>query len=123
MTSLHVALRTCDPARMVEFYSKIVGLSVVQTVEADDKSFSIYFLSDTELPVLEIIHNRGQEKIEKGNLLSHYGLFLPNFDAVMEALKAGGIEIVEENLVQGRRQVYVRDPDGNFVELNEMPAG
>jgi catechol 2,3-dioxygenase-like lactoylglutathione lyase family enzyme len=120
MSDLHLALRTANPEGMISFYRELFGYHVVEDFIASDGSFRLYFLSDSQRPKLELIVNRDSAAQEKGSTLSHYGLFVDDYHRVLLACRAAQLPVLEEKLVNGLWQFYVQDPDGHYVEVNQV---
>ena len=126
----HIVLRVTDKAKMLGFYVDVLGLSV-----------------DRDRPELGLTHIRaGAQMIDlvtldgplgkmggaapgkDGRNLDHFALQVRPFDeAVIRAhLAAHATDIVEEGPRYGADgtgfSLYVRDPEGNTVELKGPPA-
>jgi catechol 2,3-dioxygenase-like lactoylglutathione lyase family enzyme len=126
----HIVLRVRDKARMLGFYTGVLGLSV-----------------DRDRPELGLTHIRaGAQMIDlitlEGPLgqlggagpgpearnLDHFALQVRPFDeaAIRTHLAAAGVEVVEEGPRYGADgdgfSLYVRDPEGNTVELKGPSA-
>lgn len=121
----HIVLRVADKAAMLGFYTGVLGLSV-----------------DRDRPELGLTHIRaGAQMIDlvtldgplgrlggagpqrEGRNLDHFALQVRPFDeaAIRAHLAAHGVAIVEEGQRYGADgeglSLYVRDPEGNTVEL------
>jgi glyoxylase I family protein len=121
----HIVLRIRDKARTLAFYEGVLGLSV-----------------DRDRPDLGLTHIRaGRQMIDlvtldgplglmggaapgaEGRNLDHFALQVRPFDeaAIRAHLAAHGVQIVEEGPRYGADgdglSLYVRDPEGNTVEL------
>jgi glyoxylase I family protein len=121
----HIVLRVRDKDRMLDFYRGVLGLAV-----------------DWDRPDLGLTHVRaGAQMIDlvtldgplgrrggagpglEGRNLDHFALQVRPFDeaAIRAHLAAHGVEIVEEGPRYGADgeglSLYVRDPEGNVVEL------
>ncbi|AZF30319.1 hypothetical protein C4J89_0828 [Pseudomonas sp. R4-35-07] len=120
MTELHLAIRTVNPEGMIRFYQEVFDFHVVEDFTASDGSFRIYFLSDSQQRKLELIVNREPSSPEKGSTLSHYGFFVDDYHRVLSACQAAQLPVLEEKLVNGLWQFYVQDPDGHYVEVNQV---
>ena len=58
---------------------------------------------------------------EKYSGYTHVALAVTDLDLAHEALLAGGIDISEGPIdFPGARALFVRDPDGNVIELNQL---
>jgi glyoxylase I family protein len=125
----HIVLRVRDKARMLGFYVDVLGLSV-----------------DRDRPELGLTHVRaGPQMIDlvtldgplgkiggagpgpEGRNLDHFALQVRPFDefAIRRHLAAHGVDVVEEGSRYGADgdgfSLYVRDPEGNLVELKGPP--
>jgi catechol 2,3-dioxygenase-like lactoylglutathione lyase family enzyme len=126
----HIVLRVADKARALGFYRDVLGLAV-----------------DRDRPELGLTHVRaGPQMIDLVTLdgrlgqlggagpgrearnLDHFALQVRPFDeaAIRAHLAAHGIEVVEEGPRYGADgdgfSLYVRDPDGNTIELKGPSA-
>jgi glyoxylase I family protein len=127
----HIVLRVGDKAAMLGFYQGVLGLSV-----------------DRDRPELGLTHIRaGAQMIDlvtldgplgraggvapgaEGRNLDHFALQVRPFDeaAIRAHLAAHGVAVVEEGPRYGADgngfSLYVRDPEGNTVELKGPPTG
>jgi catechol 2,3-dioxygenase-like lactoylglutathione lyase family enzyme len=121
----HIVLRVRDKDRMLGFYLDVLGLSI-----------------DRDRPELGLTHIRaGAQMIDlvtldgplgaiggaapgkEGRNLDHFCLQVRPFDeaAIRDHLATHGVEIVEEGRRYGSDgdgfSLYIRDPEGNVVEL------
>ncbi len=126
----HIVLRVKDKAAMLDFYGAVLGLSV-----------------DRDRPELGLTHIRaGRQMIDlitvDGPLgrmggaapdlaarnLDHFALQVRPFDeaAIRAHLAAHSVDVVEEGARYGADgdgfSIYVRDPEGNTVELKGPSA-
>jgi len=126
----HIVLRVRDKAAMLDFYEGVLGLSV-----------------DRDRPELGLTHIRagaqmidlvtldgplgrlgGEGPAAEGRNLDHFALQVRPFDeaAIRAHLAAHGVAVVEEGPRYGADgdgfSLYVRDPEGNTVELKGPPT-
>jgi glyoxylase I family protein len=126
----HIVLRVRDKAAMLAFYGDVLGLAV-----------------DRDRPELGLTHIRaGRQMIDlvtldgplgkmggagpaaEGRNLDHFALQVRPFDevAIRAHLTAHGVPVVEEGPRYGADgdgfSLYVRDPEGNTVELKGPPT-
>lgn len=126
----HIVLRIRDKATALAFYQGVLGLSV-----------------DRDRPEIGLTHIRaGRQMIDlvtldgllgqmggaapgrEGRNLDHFALQVRPFEeaAIRAHLAAHDVEVVEEGQRYGAEgtglSLYVRDPDGNTVELKGPPA-
>lgn len=120
MSELHLAIRTAHPESMISFYKEVFDFNIVEDFAASDGSFRLYFLSDTQQPKLELIVNREPPPQGRSSVLSHYGFFVDDYHRVLLACRSAQLPVLEEKLVNGLWQFYVQDPDGHYVEVNQL---
>ena len=56
------------------------------------------------------------------NVGQHFALAVDDLDAVIDELRAQGVEVSDAMAVGPGRQAFTQDPAGNTVELNQPPA-
>jgi glyoxylase I family protein len=126
----HIVLRVRDKTTMLAFYEGVLGLSV-----------------DRDRPELGLTHiHVGRQMIDlvtldgplgrmggaapaaEGRNLDHFALQVRPFDeaAIRAHLAMHGVEVVEEGQRYGADgdgfSLYIRDPEGNTVELKGPPT-
>ncbi|WP_350307475.1 VOC family protein [Photorhabdus viridis] len=119
MVKMHIALRSIDCKKMADFYVNLLGFKILNFISDDKGRFDIYFLSDTEIPKLEIITNWDEKNITQGRTLFHYGFYIENYHEILQCCKKMELPIIEQNTVNDKLQFYTLDPDGNFLEFTE----
>jgi glyoxylase I family protein len=121
----HIVLRIRDKDRALGFYRDILGL----TVDRDRPDIGLTHIRAgrqmIDLVILDGPLGRagGAAPGAEGRNLDHFALQVRPFDeaAIRAHLAAHGVEIVEEGQRYGADgdgfSIYIRDPDGNTVEL------
>jgi len=117
----HVVLRTRQRARMVSFYSDVLGARLERTLE----SIGLYQLraGDSLIDLLEISGAPPGDNAAADPNMDHFCLRVIDFDAegVLAHLRACGLEpgeVAERYGAEGSGpSIYIKDPDGNTVEL------
>ncbi len=119
----HVVLRCRDQARALDFYTRILGLKEERRLE---RIGLIQLRAGSSMLDLVAATGRGEE----GRNLDHFCLGVEAADLAEAAryLRANSVEVLGEPEVRyGARgaglSIYVRDPEGNVVELKQMPRG
>jgi catechol 2,3-dioxygenase-like lactoylglutathione lyase family enzyme len=113
----HVALRVRDVERAIDFYSRILGMSV----EWRPDRANVYLTSGSDNLALHEVDPR--DATPAGGLgLDHFGFLVATpdeVDAWAARLDAHGIELVARPKTHrdGARSIYFRDPDGNLIQL------
>jgi len=112
----HVVLRSDDPERLLEWYASTLGLEVLRADEW--RRGEVPFVSLRVSPTFLIDIMRGDRS---GVNFDHLALTVEGVD--LDELAASGaydVEMGPADLYGAQgvgRGVYVRDPDGNLVEL------
>ena len=142
----HVMLRVKDPRASLDFYTRVLGFTLVRKVDHDEAGFSLYFLvlvdDDGDIPdgdaarkewlarqrsVLELTHNHGTES-EPGKVyhdgnseprgFGHLCVSVPEVVAACERFERLGVDF-QKRLSDGRMReiAFIKDPDGYWVEI------
>lgn len=122
LTFDHYTIRAKDLDRSAEFYTKVLDLS---EIENRTKKSHIRWFSMGEGRELHIA--KGNSDIVKTNVGVHIALRLKDFDGFLSHLRkyninqhnSKGIRHCITTRADGIRQVYFRDPDGYWIEVNE----
>lgn len=117
----HVALSVADADASARFYAEVLFLKeITNRTEVDGiRWFSLG--EDKELHLISVVE--GDVLVNKA---VHFAVTTPDFDAFVENLNTSNIPYTDwpgnENQVfvraDGVKQVYVRDPDGYWIEVN-----
>jgi lactoylglutathione lyase len=141
----HTMLRVKDITQSLDFYTRVLGFSLVEKRDFPEAEFSLYFLALVDrdsIPVdaaernrwmkgmpgvLELTHNHGTEKdagfaYHDGNSdprgFGHICVSVPDIKAAcarFEELNVG----FQKRLSDGRMKsiAFIKDPDGYWVEI------
>ena len=117
----HVVLTTRDLDRCLDFYTRVLGMRVERY---GDKRIALRF-GDHKFNVHPPGFNAGiKARVPTPGSLDLCFLADRPLDEVVAHLKAQKVEIEEGPIVRTGarfpiRSVYVRDPDGNLIEISE----
>jgi catechol 2,3-dioxygenase-like lactoylglutathione lyase family enzyme len=130
----HVALSVRDCAASARFY-EFFGYEVVLTWQAEDDSLTIVHLMRSDGQVVELFGyaaNRAAAPLTPapGNDLDrlglkHFAFNVEDIEGAREAILAATLGEVTP-IVHGRTRIayfFVRDPDGNWVEIVQEDRG
>ncbi|MDE1167965.1 MAG: lactoylglutathione lyase [Pseudomonas sp.] len=141
----HTMLRVKDIEKSLDFYTRILGFSLVEKRDFPEAEFSLYFLAlvdKADIPaddaarnqwmksipgVLELTHNHGTENdpafaYHNGNTdprgFGHICLAVPDIRAACERFEALGVNF-QKRLSDGRMKhlAFIKDPDEYWVEI------
>ena len=125
MRLLHTMLRVGNLERSIEFYTQVLGMTLIRRSENPEYKYSLAFVgygSNPDHAELELTYNHGVEKYEIGTAYGHIALGVPDAYAACNKIKAAGGQVTREaGPVKGGTTViaFVTDPDGYKVELIE----
>jgi catechol 2,3-dioxygenase-like lactoylglutathione lyase family enzyme len=115
MTIHHVALETrpADLAACVEFWALLGYRPVEAPPSLRDRATWV------ERDGRQVHFMRSDDPVVPPN--GHVALVEPGLDALVERLRAAGVEVRERQQHWGARRVFVDDPAGHVVELMAAP--
>ncbi|XP_026164043.1 lactoylglutathione lyase-like [Mastacembelus armatus] len=138
-------LRVKDPARSLDFYTRVLGMTLLQKIDFPSMHFSLYFLgyeNRSDIPAsisertawtfsrrgtIELTHNWGSEldgnlSFHNGNKnprgFGHIGIAVPDVDAACRLFEEQGVTFVKKpasGLMKGL--AFIKDPDGYWIEI------
>ena len=125
MRLLHTMLRVGDLQRSIDFYTRIMGMTLLRQSENASQNYSLAFLGygkNPEHAELELTYNHGVSSYDMGSAYGHIAIGVPNAAAACERIRNGGGNVTREaGPVKGGTTViaFITDPDGYKVELIE----
>lgn len=125
MRTLHFGLRVADLDRSLAFYTA-VGYEVIGSVpDTPLGRLTMMQLPGDEFVTIELVHDPAQP-FDRGAGMSHFVIQVESMTATLAALAERGVEAQEPTSPNGSADfltTWVRDPDGNRIELVQWPAG
>ncbi|MBM3103632.1 lactoylglutathione lyase [Pseudomonas sp. V1] len=141
----HTMLRVKDVAKSLDFYTRVLGFSLVEKRDFPEAEFSLYFLAlvdKAQIPadagkrtewmksipgILELTHNHGSENdpdfaYHNGNTdprgFGHICISVPDIRAACERFEQLGVTF-QKRLSDGRMKhlAFIKDPDDYWVEI------
>ena len=125
MRLLHTMLRVGDLQRSIDFYTRVMGMTLLRQSENASQNYSLAFLGygrNPEHAELELTYNHGVSSYDMGSAYGHIAIGVPDAAAACERIRNGGGNVTREaGPVKGGTTViaFVTDPDGYKVELIE----
>ncbi|MCF8160399.1 MAG: lactoylglutathione lyase [Polaromonas sp.] len=127
MRLLHTMLRVGNLQRSIDFYTQVLGMTLLRTSENPEYKYTLAFVgygSNPEHAELELTYNWGVDHYELGTAYGHIALAVPDAHAACAKIKAAGGNVTREaGPVKGGSTViaFVTDPDGYKIELIQRP--
>ncbi|WP_350575372.1 lactoylglutathione lyase [Pseudomonas sp. HY2-MNA-CIBAN-0224] len=141
----HTMLRVKDIEKSLDFYTRVLGFSLLEKRDFPEAEFSLYFLALVDkalipaddaartvwmksIPgILELTHNHGTENdadfaYHNGNTdprgFGHICIAVPDIVAACERFEALGVDF-QKRLTDGRMKslAFIKDPDAYWVEI------
>ena len=128
MRLLHTMLRVGNLQRAIDFYTGVMGMSLLRQSENPSQNYSLAFLgygSNPEHAEIELTYNHGVDAYDLGNAYGHIAIEVPDAHAACEKIRTNGGAVTREaGPVKGGITViaFVTDPDGYKVELIQRPG-
>ena len=115
----HFSFTVGDLETSRRFYEEVLGLRRISRPD-----FGIpgiwYQVGETQIHLIERPAAAGTSRTALTPLANHSAMEIASYEAAVSALRGAGIDFLE--LGGGSRQLFLRDPDGNTIELIE-PGG
>lgn len=138
-------LRIADPVRTLDFYTRVMGMTLLKKLDFPDMKFSLYFLTHGEdfsdisnnesertaqtfgrPAMLELTHNWGNTpdntQYHNGNSdprgFGHIGFHVPDLEGACQRFEALGVPF-QKKLSDGKMNniAFIKDPDGYWIEI------
>ena len=126
MRILHTMLRVGDLERSLDFYTRVIGMTLLRRKDYPDGRFTLAFIGfgpEETHPAIELTHNWDTPRYELGTGYGHIALGVEDIRATVEAIRSAGGRVVREPgpMKHGTTVIaFVEDPDGYRVELIEQ---
>ncbi|WP_242482412.1 lactoylglutathione lyase [Thiocystis violacea] len=123
MRILHTMLRTGNLQRSIDFYTQVLGMTLLRQREYPEGEFTLAFLgygAESEQTVIELTYNWGVERYELGDAYGHIAIEVDDVYAATDRIRAQGGKILREAgpMNAGTTIIaFVEDPDGCPIEL------
>ncbi|MDP1568603.1 MAG: VOC family protein [Vicinamibacterales bacterium] len=118
----HSTLLVSDLAESAAFYEDILHLEALETPWGPTAPIRFYSLGGSRQ-----LHVGLSDKRIEPDKNAHLAFAVQNFDAYLRFLRERGVKYVDfpgrssdpQVRPDGVRQVYLQDPDGNWIEIND----
>lgn len=116
-------LRVGNLQTSINFYTKILGMHVLRTLDNPEEKYTLVFLGfdeESSSCVIELTYNYGVSSYQLGSAFGHIAIEVNNcFKACEEIALKGGNIIRKAGKLKGGDEIiaFVLDPDGYKIEL------
>ena len=123
MRLLHTMLRVGDLDASIDFYTGVLGMSLLRRKDYPDGKFTLAFVGygdEADNTVIELTHNWDTSSYNLGAGYGHIAIEVDDvYEAVDELRNRGGKVIREAGPMNAGTTViaFIEDPDGYAVEL------
>lgn len=121
-------LRVGDLQRAIDFYTQVLGMTLLRTSDNPEYKYTLAFLGygggNPGQAEIELTYNYGVDHYDLGTAYGHIALAVPDAKAACDKIRAAGGNVTREaGPVKGGSTViaFVTDPDGYKIELIERP--
>jgi lactoylglutathione lyase len=131
MRLLHTMLRVGNLQRAIDFYTQVLGMTLLRTTDRPEQQYTLAFLGygrNPEHAEIELTYNYGVSSYELGTAYGHIAIGVPDVTATCNAVRdkaaqLGGAITREPGPIKGGQTViaFITDPDGYKIELIERP--
>lgn len=122
----HVAIKVADLDKSLDFYVNKLGFPEMMRLRKDDGSVWLVYLRITDEQYLEVFPGAETDRAPgwNANGMNHLCLTVDDIDDVIARIEAAGLTLMLplKTAIDGNRQAWLEDPDGNRIELMEMAA-
>jgi lactoylglutathione lyase len=123
----HIAIKVTDLDRSLDYYSTRLGFPEMLRLFNEDGTCWLVYLRITDDQYLEIFPGAENDRAPGWNVngVNHTCLIIDDLDATVGRIEAAGITLLSpiKDGLDGNRQAWLEDPDGNRIELMEMSPG
>jgi lactoylglutathione lyase len=125
---VHASIRTSDMERSIVFYTRLLGLALVNRREIPQNNAEIAFLQDPQAKgaTLELTYHRNQKKFIQADyedrVFDHLAFEVKDIQETIAAMRKEKVTITDEPFKlssTGSLIAFVEDPDGTLIELIE----
>jgi len=127
---VHTSIRTSNMDRSIDFYTRLLGLTLLNRREIPQNKAEIAFLRNPQAKgaTLELTFYRNQKKFSQPDyedrVFDHLAFEVTDMNHTIEAMRKEKVTITDEPFKlspAGPLIAFVEDPDGTLIELIERP--
>jgi lactoylglutathione lyase len=125
---VHTSIRTSNVDKSINFYTKLLGLTVLSRREIQQNNAEIAFLRDPQEKggMLELTYYRDQKRFSQADyedrVFDHLAFEVEDMNQTIQAMRNAKVTITDEPFKlsdKGSLIAFLEDPDGTLIELIE----
>ncbi|MCW4054860.1 MAG: VOC family protein [Candidatus Bathyarchaeota archaeon] len=125
---VHTSIRTSNMGRSIDFYTRLLGLTLLSRREIPQNNAEIAFLRDPQAKgaTLELTLYRNQKMFNQpdyeNRVFDHLAFEIKNMSQTIKKMRKEKVTITDEPFKltsTGSFIAFVEDPDGTLIELIE----
>lgn len=117
----HVGIKAKDAGASIRFYSEILGLHIVDTVEIWGKTFT--FVGNDTIRIEIEQANPGDTQADPATMtgLNHFSVVVEDIQALVKDARGRGAQVLMDPFSPrpDRLTTFIKDPDGVLIQLIE----
>ncbi len=118
----YVGIRVADLEKSVNFYTKMLGMSVKDRGKIErTKGETVGLVSEDGGFTLELNYYEKESpyytQYVVGEGLDHLAFNVDDLSKALEEARSSGYEVISEMKADGSRWAYIKDPNGIWIEL------
>ena len=123
MRLLHTMMRVGNLQRSIDFYTQVLGMSLLRQKDYPDGRFTLAFVgygNEQDNSVIELTHNWDTDHYDMGSGFGHLAIEVDDVYQATDKIRELGGEIIREAgpMNAGTTIIaFVKDPDGYEIEL------
>ena len=125
---VHTSIRTSNMDKSIDFYTRLLGLTLVSRRDIPQNNAEIAFLRDRQAKgaLLELTFYRNQRKFVQAEyenrVFDHLAFEVKNMEKTLATMRNEKVSVTDEPFKlspTGPVIAFVEDPDGTLIELIE----
>ena len=123
MRLLHTMIRVGDLQKSIDFYTQILGMTLLRQKDYPDGKFTLAFVGygdEQDNTVIELTHNWDTDNYDMGNGFGHLAIEVEDVYKATDSIRQSGGKIIRDAgpMNAGTTIIaFVEDPDGYQIEL------
>ncbi|EPK5039387.1 lactoylglutathione lyase [Pseudomonas aeruginosa] len=123
MRILHTMIRVGNIDRSIDFYTRVLGMTLLRKNDYPDGQFTLAFVgygNEADSAVIELTHNWGVDAYEIGTGYGHIAIEVDDAYQACDDIRNNGGQVTREAgpMKHGTTVfAFVTDPDGYKIEL------